>query len=451
MARPPSVARQLVNLFNAAQIPVYCLDAERRILYCNLATAKWTGVTVDELMGRPVAYTTSTPGSEVPGLAAGLCPPPRVFDGEAAAAHVSCMAASGRLVYRRAEFLPLPMEGDEIAVVAIVLGGDLSAADLAEDGTELAPSDQLHQIVAQFRADQKRAFAHPLLGNNPAIKLAQRQRDAAVASRASVVVSGPSGSGRAYLARNIFYGSREDDHERLVPIRGALVESAELWSLLATASPGDRVTLLIEEADALSHAAQATLAEVLQTQLATTRILATTQQPLRQLAESGVVVPSLAPLLATLEIELPPLVERLSDLPLLAQFFVEEQNTAGQKQVEGFTSPAMELLVSHSWPDNLDELNEVVTEAHQTSQGPLIVEEDLPAKVHHSQLAALHPAPDPQPVDLEAILSNIETRLIVQSLRSAGGNKAQAARLLGLTRPKLYRRLEQLGLDPESP
>jgi DNA-binding NtrC family response regulator len=202
---------------------------------------------------------------------------------------------------------------------------------------------------------------------------------------------------------------------------------------------------LLTEVDQLSSASQAELARVLGGKSASVRILATARRGLIEMAERGEFRPDLAMLLSPLVISLLPLSQRRSDVPLLLQFFVEHINAQGERQRTGFTSEAIDLLESYSWPGNVDELIQLVRESHERSENPSIGTADLPRRIHMAGSAVAHPRRKDEPVPLEKFLAEIEQELIRRAMKRAKGNKAKAARLLGMTRPRLYRRLVQLG------
>jgi len=150
-------------------------------------------------------------------------------------------------------------------------------------------------------------------------------------------------------------------------------------------------------------------------------------------------------------IQLPPLAERRGDIPLLAQWFVEEANARSGKQVAGLSAEALDRLDAYGWPGNVDELGRVIDEAHRAAEGVEIAVRDLPQPIHLAHAAAAHPRRAEETIVLEQFLARIERELLVRALQRAKGNKTKAARLLGMTRPKLYRRLVQLGLEDPQP
>jgi DNA-binding NtrC family response regulator len=180
------------------------------------------------------------------------------------------------------------------------------------------------------------------------------------------------------------------------------------------------------------------------------RVVATSASPLEELVAVGQLSHELACALSTLVIELPPLAKRLDDLPLLAQAILEETNAATFRQIAGFAAEALDQLAAYPWPGNLDELAAVVRETHEKAQGSEITVHDLPKQIHWGVDVAGHPRID-ESIVLGDFLGRVEKELIARAMRRAKGNKSKAAKLLGLTRPRLYRRLVQLGFEQPEP
>jgi DNA-binding NtrC family response regulator len=147
-------------------------------------------------------------------------------------------------------------------------------------------------------------------------------------------------------------------------------------------------------------------------------------------------------------VELPPLRFRPTDLPLLAQQFLEDRNRTAERPVAGFMEPVWPLLTAYQWPLNLDELRTTVEAAAAACETSYITPEDLPYRFR-AVLAAQStvPSPNPAPIPLDEILERTERQAILLSLERCGFNKSRAAELLGINRPRLYRRMEQLGIE----
>jgi DNA-binding NtrC family response regulator len=277
----------------------------------------------------------------------------------------------------------------------------------------------------------------------------------AAGSAASVLVVGPPGSGREHVARAIHCGDRQRISEPLVPLACSLVGGELLRSTVAAllrreAGQSTRATLLLNDIDRLAPADQADLPSLLLAAAGKVRFLSTSRTSLVDLAQRGEFLTLAAHQLSTLLIELPPLAERLPDLPLLAQLFLERANAHGDKQVGSFSDKALDLLAAFPWTADLDELEQVVGESHAACQGAEITTANLPPAIRQARHATAHPPKPEEPIALEEFLGRVELELIQRAMAQAKGNKTKTAQLLGLSRPRLYRRLVQLGLAEEA-
>ena len=455
MARSRSSGSQLARLFDRAAQPVYVVSADRSILFCNAAGGEWIGLPPEEIAGQRVDYAGGDQLDDSPGVVSGLCPPPAAFAGEEISAHVSSLTGERGVVFRAARFLPL-LDGDGacLAVIALVDGADRHADELeAAAGADVA-AEHLHSILRQFRAQQAdRHGFEQLLGNSPAMQKVRAQVALAGECAASVTIVGPRGSGRWHVAQAIHYSAAATRHGPLLPIEGALVEAQQFRAALNDSVKMTGGSVLLVDIDQLSEDAQARLKEWLDEQTsraaAQPRLLCTAVQAPSELAAARQFRPDLAAALATIEIVLPPLRDRLADLPLLVQAMIEDVNRHEDRQVGGIAPQAIELLAAHQWPENLDELRDTIQAAHRAAAGHRIEAADLPERIHLAVASAEFPTRQDEPIVLDDFLREIEIELIERALDRARDNKSHAARLLGLTRPRLYRRMQQLGLSGE--
>ena len=162
-------------------------------------------------------------------------------------------------------------------------------------------------------------------------------------------------------------------------------------------------------------------------------------------------LPELWCVLSVLVLRVPPLRERLADLPSLVERFLLRAAPLAEVAVTEVTPAAWELLRGHTWPGNLRELYDVLASACVTAKGPIDTA-DLPASLRLTQRLAEVPAHiDQRPLPLDALLEQTERRLIQLALRRTRGNKRRAAELLAVSRPRLTRRMEALGLIVSEP
>ncbi len=473
----------LAKLLDTSARPVYAVDPLRQIVYCNAALAEWLGLEPRQIAGRDVEYHSETTGEvasdgESRGPLPGLCPPPRTMAGERSTGTVSCVARDGRLLHRRADFIPLAapagMSGNQTGrsrpgtaagVVVVLDESDLSTAELASELAGEATTDELHRAIRRFRRTQVDQYAiETLLGTSTAMHKVRSQVVAAAVSGANVLVRGPRGSGRSHVARAVHY--QAPNAGRLVPVDCETLSAdllrRRLDSLAATPAGPQRPTLLLGNLDRLPAPLASQLLHAMDDGPLAARVVATicdpadAAPPATDGTDSAVAEPAdhvdrrLRDLVSTITIRLPRLADRPEDLPILAQSFLESCNRGSAQQVGAVRPEALELLALYAWPGELDELRRVIVDAHEACDSHEIRPVDLPAVIHHAARAASLPRRQQERIALDQFIAEIERELVVRALDQAGGNKTEAARLLGVSRPRLYRRLEQLGLAGEA-
>ncbi|MGI9456677.1 MAG: sigma-54-dependent transcriptional regulator [Aeoliella sp.] len=316
---------------------------------------------------------------------------------------------------------------------------------------ELPTPDDLSNELEHFRQTQalrrsSDCSLEVLVGESPAMVRLCAQVAAAVTSGANVLIEGPSGWELLEIAKTIHYRAHPGGDAPLVHLDGVAALSDDLRRSFSHSATGSAFggSLLIESIDRLPPALQAELLAGMgkaewQGQLLATQSVAEGEEP-------GEISDELRATISTISIAMPPLAERPEDLPLISQWYVEDRNRDTDKQVQGFSDDALDHLVLYDWPGELEELRAVIVRAHRTAAGPLITATDLPSAVQHALQRAQLTSDPPKPIDLDAYLGEVEGALVRRALELADGNKAEAARLLGVSRPRLYRKLEQMGL-----
>ncbi|OQX59371.1 hypothetical protein B5M50_03080, partial [candidate division KSB1 bacterium 4484_219] len=209
-------------------------------------------------------------------------------------------------------------------------------------------------------------------------------------------------------------------------------------------------TIFLDEIGDFSPALQAKLLRVLQTRqierLGGTesipikaRVIAATHQNLEELLKQGSFREDLYYRINVFPIFLPPLRERTEDIPALVEHFLKKY---GKPQTQ-ITPEALKILTKYPWPGNVRELENVIERAIILSEGDKIRPEDLPPHLQQHKSTS-------QPIELlekGLSLREMEKQLLRQALEKAAGNKSQAAKLLGITRRKLYSMMERLKLE----
>ena len=444
----------LIELLSASSRPIYAVDAERRIVYCNPALETWLELAAERIVGRHVEYH-SEPDADgdsprgTSGPLTGLCPPPRALAGEVSTGTVSCVPRDGRLVHRHAEFVPLHV-GDSLGstdlasardshsrdgdtrlrggVLALLATANLSPTELTAQLSTEPTEDDLHRTIRRFRRAQAGRYSlESLLGTSSAMRRCGRKSSAA-ASGANVLICGRRGTGRASVARAIHYHAAGEGTVKLVPIDGDTLSDEGLRRAIdllsgSTADASRRPTLLIQHLERVSATHQSQVVETIRRGALAARIIATTCELASPANTTGnadgepacEINSALRDAVSTITIHLPRLADRPDDLPLLAQFFLEAANRGNPKQVGSIRPEALDLVALYTWPGELDELRDAIAAAHRAAATHTIAPGDLPAVVHHAAKAAALPQRTQQPIVLDDLLTTIEKEAIVRA------------------------------------
>jgi DNA-binding NtrC family response regulator len=179
------------------------------------------------------------------------------------------------------------------------------------------------------------------------------------------------------------------------------------------------------------------------------RLVAATNRDLKKMADAGTFRQDLYFRLAVVPIKLPPLRERLEDVPLLARAFLAEYCRENGKSATDFTPEALEALASYAWPGNVRELGAAVERALVFSRGDRITLRDLPPNIVNPQPVEGEAATvsAPAPSGDESSVREAEKQLIIRVLRECGGNRTLAAKKLGISRRTLHRKLHTHQLE----
>ncbi len=285
-------------------------------------------------------------------------------------------------------------------------------------------------------------------------------------STAPVLISGESGTGKELLARYIHEQSQRRGRPFVAVNCAALPEGlleTELFGHERGSFTGavaqkkgkfelaHRGTLLLDEVSEMPLALQAKILRALQEGeidrvggtkpvAVDVRVIATTNRDLVEEVHKGRFREDLFFRLNVVPLHIPPLRERKGDIPLLANFFLEKYTALNGKGIEGFSPETMKLLEEYSWPGNVRELENVVHRAVLLAKGPLIEPKDL--VIDEGLASRIDP-----PIKPGTSLKEMERWLILETLKKVGGNRTQAARLLGVSVRTIRNKLKEYKIN----
>ncbi|MEM7435627.1 MAG: helix-turn-helix domain-containing protein [Myxococcota bacterium] len=206
-----------------------------------------------------------------------------------------------------------------------------------------------------------------------------------------------------------------------------------------------RGTLVLRDVPALPREAQRELGAWLREGRAETedvRLVAISRLPVHELTHRGIVDADLAAMLSAAEVKVPSLRDRREDVPSLVLFAIDRACRVLGSEPIGIDQEAMSKLVAHDWPGDVAELDFIIESAVSRAQGSVIAPADLPPLTWPSANDG---------VALDGTYTEVERRLLERALLRAGGNKSEAARILGLKRTTFVDKLRRLGVDKSAP
>jgi len=308
-----------------------------------------------------------------------------------------------------------------------------------------------------------------IIGNSKAMQEVYDLIAQVAKSDATVLIRGESGTGKELVAHAIHYNSLRADRPFVRVHCGALPETvieSELFGHEKGAFTGAIArrkgrfelahggSIFLDEIGDLTPTLQVKLLRVLQerefervggteTVRCDVRLIAATNRDLEKLIAEGRFRDDLYYRLNVFPIHLPPLRDRKSDILLLADHFVEKYAKANRRPVRRISTPAIDMLMAYHWPGNVRELENCIERAVLLADGDVIHARHLPPTLQMPS-----PAPAEDKGTLRTVLDAVERDLIVDALKASRGNKAKAARALGITERLMGLRVKKHGIDP---
>jgi two-component system response regulator HydG len=302
-----------------------------------------------------------------------------------------------------------------------------------------------------------------LIGESQAMKQIVTDIEKVAATDANVIILGENGTGKELIAREIHRKSMRRDEVFISVDLGALSESLFESELFGhekgafTDATEDRMgrfeaaaggTLFLDEIGNLSLPLQSKLLSVLQTRQIyrvgsnkpveiDIRLICATNQPVKKMVSEGQFRQDLLYRINTVEIELPPLRDRLEDIPLITRFYLSRYKKKYRKEKLNIPDHVIKKLQKFEWPGNIRELQHALERAVIMSDGNVLKTSDF---------QFLSPEEPTTRKSEDYNLGELEKWAITNCLKKHGGNVSQAAKELGLTRGALYRRIEKHGI-----
>ena len=428
----------LEAIFRSVRDAIITVDEEMTVVEVNRAAGEICGIWREDAAGKPLNYVTHT--------CAGTC----------LEVLYNTVAGTERIDIPCVE-CATPDDPDQI--VSITATPLLRPDGTASGGVLVIRNEtrlvELERCVAESKQLER------IVGTSKGIQNVFSMIQALADVRTSVLVTGESGTGKELVA-DALHAAGNRCNKNLVKINcGALSEGlleSELFGHVRGAFTGavnnkigrfqraEGGTIFLDEIGEMTPSMQLRLLRVLETMefervgdstpfKADVRVIAATNCDLQQKVKRGEFREDLYFRLKVVEIKLPPLRERREDIPLLVQHFVDKFNEKFSKNVSGVSDTVMNLFMRYHWPGNIRQLENVLEHAFVVCRHNVISPRELPSDFMPGAAAG---AANGEKGD-----GSEEIRAIREALEQAGHNKSEAARLLGISRRTLYRKLDE--------
>lgn len=474
--------RRLETRLLGEATPLFFLDGKRRLIFFNDGCERLTGWRSDEVLGKVCDYAVEVEPGSPAALCSAFAPPPEVIaDGRSESVPVTLVHKDGTATERQIHFQPLLDADGAVDLVLGIFGDRRSEIGGRRSESAAQVARKLHAELAALRvALRQRYELHSFIARSDAMQRVAEQVKLAKAAQCPVLITGEAGTGKEHVAR-VIHNEGPAGSQLFVPLDCARLPMREIRNALrrilhfdeppdvaedaiaaapdepAAAHPSraaalQPATVFLQSVDRLGRDVQEMLVNASREQLLQppggVRVLAGSEADLQQAVRDDALRADFYFLLSALHIALPPLRNRPDDLEPLGQHFLEELNRGREEQVGEISEAVWEQFRTYQWPGNLAELQTVIAEARENCRGTVIEISHLPFRFRTGLDAqSVGPPVKPLAEPLADYLATVEAERIRDVLEQVRHNKTLAAKTLGMTRTRLYRRMESLGIE----
>ncbi len=439
---PPISPYHATTILDSIADGVFTVDKEMHITYFNKTAERITGVSREDAIGQFCFEV----------LRANIC--------EKTCA-LKCSFSTGKEVINKPVNI-LRSDGKQIPI-------SISTAVLRNDDGKIVGGVESFRDLSAFEELRKEiyrtyTFEDIVSKNHNIFELFEILPNIAE-SESSVLIQGPSGSGKELFARAIHSLSRRKDGPFVAVNCGALPDTlleSELFGYVQGAFTDARKdkpgrfdlarggTIFLDEVDSLTQATQVKLLRVLQERefqplgatvpvKADVRVIAATKENLTKLIQDNTFRDDLFFRLNVVKLTLPSLSERRDDIPILVHHFIEKFNRIMDRTITGVADEVMEILMQYSFPGNVRELENIIEHAFVMCRSETIQLHQIPPELQQLRTHIT-------PVQPQTPLADLERQAIIKALTQHGGNKVEVAKALQLHRTSLWRKMKKYGL-----
>lgn len=449
MSAPPDNDRFFKVILSSIADGVFTVDSDRKITSFNPAAERITGVPASQALGKQ-CYD--------------------VFHADCC--EEGCLLEKTLRTGREAIDQPVNITnstGERIPIsisTAVLRDDDGNVLGAVETFRDLSTIEHLRKELSRHYTFEDIISKSPLIHKLFAILPDVAESDS------TVLIQGPSGSGKELFARAIhnLSGRKEENYvvincgtlppqlfesELFGYTKGAFTDAKRDKNGKLTAAEGG--TVFFDEIGELPMSTQVKLLRLLQQReyeplgstepiRADIRVVAATNRDLRSLVASGKFRDDLYFRLAVVRFDLPPLVNRREDVPYLVDHFIKKNNARRGKNIVSVSPEVMSILLRYDFPGNIRELENIIEYCFVVCRGSIIQREHLPGELQEQTPTPSSPTPEVDDPVADAVDERARIR---EALAATNGNRSQAAQRLGIDRTTLWRKMKRYGIDPD--
>ena len=448
--------QEIRSILSVVPIGIFTTDSEGTILFWNQAAEDMTGYKREEISGNlcryflPAKNNTTIKTDE---LCAAFC--------QGNLLNFECL-----FKHKNGTLISLLMSS---SVLTDDNNKKLGVVASMTDITYFHNIEEQYKNLSQTMAN--RYSFGSIIGRSNNMRHVYHLLERAAESDATVLLLGESGTGKELAARAIHYNSNRKDKSLITVNCSAFPETlleSELFGHVKGAFTGairdkagrfevaDGGTIFLDEIGEISPLIQVKLLRVLQTKTierlgdhtekkVDVRIIAATNKNLLQMLSKGEFREDLYYRLKVFPITLPPLRDRKEDIPLLINHFIEKYNKTTGKKIKALAPDALKYILEYYWPGNVRELENAIEHAFVLSQSDMIQSTDLPQELFRKDLQR-----DVCNSTSQVTQQSLEKEILIETLKQTGGNQSRAAKLLGVSRVTIWKRIKKYGLSIEN-
>jgi two-component system, NtrC family, response regulator HydG len=448
------IGKHWETIIETLQDGVLVIDPEGNIMSVNPAAERLTGYLSEELVGKSCRILNCT-GCKIKGRGPGEAWCKLFLVGKSK--NKKCL-----ITHRDRRTVHI------IKSASVLRNSDGDVIGAIETLTDISQMVRQQQEIASLRKTfQLDDGSYGILGKTTGMQNLFELIDNVAQSEAPVIIQGQSGTGKELVARAIHQAGVRRDKPFVKVNCAALNENlleSELFGHIKGAYTGaDRTrigrfeaahegTIFLDEIGDIPLSIQVKLLRVLEEKeiervgdhqpiSVNVRVITATNKNLEELTAKGLFREDLFFRINVFPLHCPPLSERMEDIPFIVQSFIKQNSIQSGKKILGLTPEAMEILLAYSWPGNVRELRNAVEYAFVLCPGGAIGKQHLPPKILKHEEIIPKTAFDPR-------VDSGEREKFLQILRQAGGNQSEAARILGVSRVTIWKRMKKYDINP---